>query len=50
MAQWSSIEEVAVKYGFETEYVWVLIAMRKSLWTMIDPVLTSSMTKAFRTL
>ncbi len=29
MAQWSSIEEVAAKYGYETEYVWVLIAMRE---------------------
>lgn len=29
MAQWSSIEEVAVKYGFETEYVWVLIAIKE---------------------
>lgn len=29
MAQWSSIEEVAAKYGFETEYVWVLIAMKE---------------------
>lgn len=29
MAQWSSIEEVAAKYGYETEYVWVLISMRE---------------------
>ena len=25
MAQWISIEEAAAKYGFETEYIWVLI-------------------------
>ena len=29
MAQWISIEEAAVKYGFEAEYLWVLIEMRE---------------------
>ena len=29
MAQWISIEEAAAKYGFETEYIWVLIEMRE---------------------
>ena len=29
MAQWISIEEAAVKYGFEPEYLWVLIEMRE---------------------
>ena len=28
MAQWISIEEATAKYGFETEYIWVLIEMR----------------------
>ena len=30
MAQWISIEEAAVKYGFEAEYLWVLIEMREN--------------------
>ena len=29
MAQWISIEEAAAKYGFETEYIWVLIEIRE---------------------
>ena len=29
MAQWISIEEATAKYGFETEYIWVLIEMRE---------------------
>ena len=29
MAQWISIEEASAKYGFETEYIWVLIEMRE---------------------
>ena len=29
MAQWISIEEAAVKYRFEAEYLWVLIEMRE---------------------
>ena len=36
MAQWISIEEAAVKYGFEAEYLWVLIEMRE----IKDPMLT----------
>ena len=30
MAQWISIEEAAAKYGFETEYIWVLIEIRET--------------------
>lgn len=37
MARWISIEEVAVKYGFEAECVWFLIEMRKIIK---GPVLT----------
>ena len=29
MAQWISIEEATAKYGFETEYIWVLIEIRE---------------------
>ena len=29
MAQWITIEETAEKYGFEKEYVWILIEMRE---------------------
>lgn len=29
MAQWITVEEAAAKYGFETEYIWVLIEIRE---------------------
>ena len=29
MAQWITIEEAAEKYGFEKEYVWILIEMKE---------------------
>lgn len=29
MAQWISIREAAAKYGFETEFIWVLIEIRE---------------------
>ena len=50
MAQWISIEEAAAKYGFETEYIWVLIEMREITVTTKDRAATSSVMTVFRSL
>ena len=50
MAQWISIEEAAAKYGFETEYIWVLIEIREIIVTTKELTSTSSTMKVFRIL
>ena len=50
MAQWISIEEAAAKYGFETEYIWVLIEMREITVDYEGRASTSSVMTVFRSL